>query len=125
MKQIQIRKGWTSSYEDLDQIIQDLEVLYEFYSAGEVGEEEIKTEYEKARKTVEELELKKMLSSEEDQLNAVLEINPGAGGTESNDWASILMRMYIMWGEKKWIQSSGSRCPTWGSGRNQIRYFGI
>jgi peptide chain release factor 2 len=100
MKQIQIRKGWTSSYEDLDQIIQDLEVLYEFYSAGEVGEEEIKTEYEKAKKTVEELELKKMLSSEEDQLNAVLEINPGAGGTESNDWASILMRMYIMWGEK-------------------------
>ncbi|MBY5950352.1 peptide chain release factor 2 [Algoriphagus sp. NF] len=100
MKQIQIRKGWTSSYEDLDQIIQDLEVLHEFYSAGEVGEEEIKTEYEKARKTVEELELKKMLSSEEDQLNAVLEINPGAGGTESNDWASILMRMYIMWGEK-------------------------
>lgn len=100
MKQIQVRKGWTSSFESLDQIIQDLEVLYEFYSMDEVGEDEIKTEYEKAKTTVEELELKKMLSSEEDQLNAVLEINPGAGGTESNDWASILMRMYIMWGEK-------------------------
>lgn len=100
MKQIQLRKGWTKSYEDLDQLIQDLEVLYEFYSMEEVSEEEIKKEYEKGKNAVEELELKKMLSSEEDQLNAVLEINPGAGGTESNDWASILMRMYIMWGEK-------------------------
>lgn len=100
MKQIQIRKGWTSSFEELNQAVQDLEVLYDFFSQGEVEEEEIKVEFEKAKKAVEELELKKMLSSEEDQLNAVLEINPGAGGTESNDWASILMRMYIMWGEK-------------------------
>lgn len=100
MKQIQARKGWTSSFENLDTKIQDLEVLYEFYSAGEVSEEELKVDYLKAKETVEELELKKMLSNEEDQLNAVLEINPGAGGTESNDWASILMRMYIMWGEK-------------------------
>ncbi len=100
MKQIQARKGWTSSFEDLDQKIQDLEVLYEFYGAGDVSEEELKAEYLKAKDAVEELELKKMLSAEEDQLNAVLEINPGAGGTESNDWASILMRMYIMWGEK-------------------------
>ena len=100
MKQIQARKGWTTSFENLDQKIQDLDVLYEFYSAGEVTEEELKADYLKAREAVEELELKKMLSAEEDQLNAVLEINPGAGGTESNDWASILMRMYIMWGEK-------------------------
>ncbi|MBN7801021.1 peptide chain release factor 2 [Algoriphagus aestuariicola] len=100
MKQIQARKGWTTSFEDLDQKIQDLEVLYEFYGSGDVSEEELKTEYLKAKDAVEELELKKMLSAEEDQLNAVLEINPGAGGTESNDWASILMRMYIMWGEK-------------------------
>lgn len=100
MKQIQARKGWTTSFENLDQKIQDLEVLYEFYSAGEVTEEELKADYLKAKDAVEELELKKMLSAEEDQLNAVLEINPGAGGTESNDWASILMRMYIMWGEK-------------------------
>ncbi|MEP1085268.1 peptide chain release factor 2 [Algoriphagus sp.] len=100
MKQIQARKAWTGSFEDLNKIIEDLEVLYEFYSADEVSEEEIKAEYIKAEAAVQELELKKMLSSEEDQLNAVLEINPGAGGTESNDWASILMRMYIMWGEK-------------------------
>jgi len=100
MKQIQARKAWTGSFENLDQIIQDLDVLYEFYNADEVSEDEIKAEYKKAQSAVEELELRKMLSSEEDQLNAVLEINPGAGGTESNDWASILMRMYIMWGEK-------------------------
>ena len=100
MKQIQARKAWTGAFENLDQIIQDLDVLYEFYNADEVSEDEIKAEYKKAQSAVEELELRKMLSSEEDQLNAVLEINPGAGGTESNDWASILMRMYIMWGEK-------------------------
>lgn len=100
MKQIQARKTWTSDFENLNKTIQDLEVLYDFYSMDEVSEEEIKAEYTKAKAAVEELELKKMLSAEEDQLNAVLEINPGAGGTESNDWASILMRMYIMWGEK-------------------------
>lgn len=100
MKQIQARKAWTNAFEHLNKIIEDLDVLFEFYSADEVSEEEIKAEYIKAEAEVQELELKKMLSSEEDQLNAVLEINPGAGGTESNDWASILMRMYIMWGEK-------------------------
>lgn len=100
MKQIQARKAWTGSFESLNKTIEDLDVLFEFYSADEVSEEEMKAEYLKAEAAVQELELKKMLSSEEDQLNAVLEINPGAGGTESNDWASILMRMYIMWGEK-------------------------
>lgn len=67
----------------------------------EATEEEVEAEYQKAMKLLEELEFKKMLSGEEDQLNAMIEINPGAGGTESNDWAEILMRMYIMWGEKK------------------------
>jgi peptide chain release factor 2 len=100
MKQIQAKKGWTSPFEVLDTQVQDLEVLYDFYSQDEVSEEEIKAEYKKVLVELEDLELKKMLSSEEDQLSAMLEINPGAGGTESNDWASILMRMYIMWGEK-------------------------
>jgi len=100
MKVIQSKKTWTSAYEKVDTMVQDLEVLYEFYNAGEVGEEELKSDYQKSLSHVEDLELKKMLSSDEDQLSAMLEINPGAGGTESNDWASILMRMYIMWGEK-------------------------
>ncbi len=80
--------------------LEDLEVLNEFHEAGEVGEEELHREYEKTARLVEELEFKKMLSREEDQLSAVMEINPGAGGTESNDWADMLNRMYIMWGEK-------------------------
>jgi peptide chain release factor 2 len=78
----------------------DLEVLNEFHDAGDVGDEELDREYAKAAKAVEELEFKKMLSKEEDQLSAVIEINPGAGGTESQDWADMLNRMYIMWGEK-------------------------
>ena len=85
MKQIQARKGWTTAFENLDTKIQDLEVLYEFFTAGEVTEDELKKDYLLTKEAVEELELKKMLSAEEDQLNAVLEINPGAGGTESND----------------------------------------
>ena len=78
----------------------DLDVLNEFHEAGDVGEEELDREFEKAATAVEELEFKKMLSKEEDQLGAVIEINPGAGGTESQDWADMLNRMYIMWGEK-------------------------
>ena len=75
-------------------------MLNEFHEAGQVGDEELEKEYRKVFKAVEELEFKKMLSGEEDQLSAMVEINPGAGGTESQDWADMLNRMYIMWGEK-------------------------
>ncbi len=78
----------------------DLETLYEFYEMDEVSEADIERERQKAEKITEDLEFKKMLSGEEDQLSAVLQINPGAGGTESQDWSEMLMRMYIMWGEK-------------------------
>lgn len=73
--------------------------MNDFYQEGDVSEEEMEAEYTKVVKALDELEFKKMLSNEEDQLSAVLEINPGAGGTESQDWAEMLMRMYIMWGE--------------------------
>jgi peptide chain release factor 2 len=77
-----------------------METLVEFQTAGEeVDSEEIEKEYNKTLKAVEDLEFKKMLSGEEDQFSAMLEINPGAGGTESQDWADMLNRMYIMWGE--------------------------
>jgi peptide chain release factor 2 len=79
----------------------DFETLYEFYAAGEIDEAELKAEAQKTIEAIEALEFKKMLSNEEDQLSAMVEINPGAGGTESNDWAEMLMRMYIMWGEKE------------------------
>lgn len=75
-------------------------MLYEFQQAGDASEEEVDELYALALKEVEELELKNMLNSKEDQLNAVLQITAGAGGTESCDWASMLMRMYLMWAEK-------------------------
>ena len=99
MKKIRAAKAWTDSYETVEASAGDVETLYEFVADGEVSEEEVQAEYTKALKLLEDLELKKMLSEEEDQLSAMLQINPGAGGTESNDWAGILMRMYIMWGE--------------------------
>ena len=75
-------------------------MLNEFHDAGDVGDDELEADYKKTAQAVEELEFKKMLSREEDQLSAMIEINPGAGGTESQDWADMLNRMYIMWGEK-------------------------
>ncbi|MEM9671244.1 MAG: peptide chain release factor 2 [Bacteroidota bacterium] len=100
MKSIQTKKVWTDSYEKAKTAYDDLETLYEFYEMDEVSEADIEQERKKAEKIIEDLEFKKMLSGEEDQLSAVLQINPGAGGTESQDWAEMLMRMYIMWGEK-------------------------
>lgn len=93
-------KGWTTGYEHVDSLLGDLETLYEFYEAGDVSEEEVDAEGEKVKAALDDLELKKMLSNEEDQLSAVLEINSGAGGTESQDWADMLYRMYLMWSEK-------------------------
>jgi peptide chain release factor 2 len=80
--------------------VEDVDTLYEFYVADEVEMSEIDIEFKTLLDAVENLEFKRMLSGEEDQLSAVMEINPGAGGTESQDWCEILMRMYIMWGEK-------------------------
>lgn len=100
LKGIKMKKVWTDSFEKLQAAFEDLETLNEFHEAGEAEEEEVDKEYKSLLKKVEELEFKRMLSNEEDQLSAIIEINPGAGGTESNDWAAMLMRMYIMWGEK-------------------------
>jgi peptide chain release factor 2 len=97
---LRTKKVWTDAFEQVTKLTDDLEVLTEFQQAGEVGAEEVEKEYRKALQSVEELEFKKMLSQEEDQLSAMIEINPGAGGTESQDWADMLNRMYIMWGEK-------------------------
>jgi len=100
LKAMRAVKVWTDAFDNMNKLVEDLEVLNEFHEAGDVSEEELEKDYKKTAKTVEELEFKKMLSNEEDQLSAILEINPGAGGTESNDWAEMLNRMYIMWGEK-------------------------
>lgn len=100
MKNIRTLKFWISTYDDLKNSSDDLEVLLDFFKEGEATESEIDESYKLLKTNVEELELKNMLSEEEDQLSAVLQINAGAGGTESCDWASMLMRMYIMWAEK-------------------------
>jgi peptide chain release factor 2 len=100
MKEIQTLKGWTGMFEEAETSIEDLETLYEFHELGEVGDEEIDKEAAKTLDIIENLELKKMLSGEEDQFSAIIEINSGAGGTESQDWASMLYRMYLMWAQK-------------------------
>ena len=81
-------------------LVGDLEVLLEFQQEGDVKEEEVARHYEKTLNLLENLEFKNMLSEEGDELPAVLQITAGAGGTESCDWASMLMRMYMMWSEK-------------------------
>ena len=75
-------------------------MIYEFYGEGEANEEEVDLQYENCLKIIEDLEFKNMLSGEEDKLGVIININPGAGGTESQDWAQMLMRMYIRWGER-------------------------
>lgn len=100
LKTIKSKKVWTDSFEKANALFEDLQILFEFYEAGEVEDEEMDADFEKVRSAIEELEFKKMLSGEEDQLSAILDINPGAGGTESQDWAEMLLRMYIMWGER-------------------------
>ncbi|HOO10657.1 MAG TPA: peptide chain release factor 2 [Cyclobacteriaceae bacterium] len=100
LKSIRSKKIWTDGFAAVSKQFEDLEVLNEFHEAGEVSEEELDKEYLKVREAIEDLEFKRMLSKEEDQLSAMIEINPGAGGTESMDWADILNRMYIMWAEK-------------------------
>ena len=89
------------SYEQALTLYDDLEVIFEFYKEGEASEEDLTNRYEKLKNLLEDLEFKNMLSEEGDDLSAVLQITAGAGGTESCDWASMLMRMYLMWAEKQ------------------------
>ncbi|MEZ5197949.1 MAG: peptide chain release factor 2 [Bacteroidales bacterium] len=100
LKSIKEKKNWTKKFEKVRGGFEDLEVLFDFHISGEASEEEVEKQYTSAVKLIENLEFLRMLSGEEDKLNAILQINPGAGGTESQDWAQMLMRMYIRWGER-------------------------
>ncbi|MBQ4915534.1 peptide chain release factor 2 [Maribacter sp. MMG018] len=100
MKFIQSKKKWVDDYNAASTLVNDLEVLIEFQQEGEVSEEEVDLQYKKALDALEKMEFKNMLSEEGDELPAVLQITAGAGGTESCDWAAMLMRMYMMWAEK-------------------------
>jgi len=100
LKLIRKLKYWIESYEELERDLGDVEVLFEFAKDGEGDEKDIEIQFEELKRKVKELELKNMLSGKEDGLHAVVQITAGAGGTESCDWASMLMRMYTMWGQK-------------------------
>ena len=100
MRKIRGLKRWVEDYENLSSHIEDLQVLYDFYKEKEASEEEVTAQYNKTKKLLEEIEFRNMLSEEADPLSAVLQITAGAGGTESNDWAEMLLRMYLMWAEK-------------------------
>ncbi|MBL0104709.1 MAG: peptide chain release factor 2 [Bacteroidetes bacterium] len=100
LKGINQTKNWTVPFSELNKSTEDLGVLFEFLKEGAATEQEVDDHYNHSLKLLDNMEFKRMLGAEEDQLNAILNINSGAGGTESQDWAEMLMRMYIMWGEK-------------------------
>jgi peptide chain release factor 2 len=100
MKLLRTKKQWTTDYATAVTLVEDLEVLFEFYKEQEATEEDVMNKFTTATDLVEKLEFKNMLSNEGDDMSAVLQITAGAGGTESCDWAEMLMRMYIMWAEK-------------------------
>ena len=100
MKLIQNEKKILNDFKNVESKISDLEVLNQFYQNKEISEEEIHDHYNNALIILEEVEFKMMLSKKEDSMSAILQITAGAGGTESCDWAEMLMRMYLMWGEK-------------------------
>jgi len=101
MKSLRSLKKWVEGYQKLKQSTDDLEVLIEFEKSGEASTEEVTQQFNEILSLLEDLEFKNMLSSEGDDLSAVLQITAGAGGTESCDWAAMLMRMYLMWAEKQ------------------------
>ena len=100
MKSIREKKKWIDDYKKSIILVEDLEVIYDFYKEGEANLSNVEARFEKAVSLIEDLEFKNMLSEKGDSLSAVLQITAGAGGTESCDWANMLMRMYLMYAEK-------------------------
>ena len=100
MKELNDEKEWVQSWDDVDELRQSIQVFREFLKEGEDVADELNKEVERLKSRVEDLELKNMLQGEDDHRDAILTINPGAGGTESQDWAQMLYRMYVRWGER-------------------------
>ena len=107
MKAIKMDQAWIDQYEDVNERVGDLEVLQEFLKEGEGTEEELENKYEQAVKAIDDVEFRSTMNRPEDELSAILEINAGAGGTESNDWAEMILRMYTMWAEKSGFKWKG------------------
>ena len=99
MKKVKSLEKWIEGYKEVKTLVDELELAFDFYKEEMVTEQEVDEAYDKTIDTVEALELKNMLRQEEDPMSCVLKINSGAGGTESQDWASMLMRMYMRYAE--------------------------
>jgi peptide chain release factor 2 len=101
MRELRSSKQWITDFEKANLLVEELEVLLEFFKSNEIDEAELKRHFEVTVNHFEELEFKNMLSEEGDNLSAVIQVTAGAGGTESCDWAAMLMRMYQMWADRK------------------------
>ncbi len=99
MKKVKAIKRWIDGYNEVKTLSDELALAFDFYKEEMVSEQEVDDDYHRALKAIEDLELKNMLRQKEDPMDAVLKINSGAGGTEAQDWASMLMRMYMRWAE--------------------------
>lgn len=106
LKEIKSHKYWIERYENAKEVLDDLEVLFEFSKEGEATEEEVESKYGAALKVLDDLEFRSTLNKPEDELSCTLEINAGAGGTESCDWSAMLLRMYKMYAEKNGFKYS-------------------
>ncbi|MCL1851203.1 MAG: peptide chain release factor 2 [Bacteroidetes bacterium] len=100
LKDISLIKSWVQEYDQTATLVDDVTVLYDFFMSEEATEQEVDEAYKTALQAVEKLEFRNMMREEEDPLGVILTINSGAGGTESCDWAEMLLRMYIRWGER-------------------------
>lgn len=107
MKEIKVNEYWMHLFQDVETSVEDFVVLFEFWKGGDATEQETKAAFDKAVLLIEDAEFKSTLNKPEDELPAVMQINPGAGGTESQDWAEMLLRMYSMFGDKQgWTVTS-------------------
>ena len=120
LKNIQQNEYWVKLYDETERSVEDFAVLFEFFKSGDASEEETKAAYDAALQQVDDAEFKSTLNQPEDELPAVLQINSGAGGTESQDWAEMLARMYRMYGERQgwkvteldWVWGDGAGIKT-------------
>jgi peptide chain release factor 2 len=107
MKEIKVNEYWIHLFNDVESSVEDFSVLFEFWKGGDATEIETKEAFDKAVLLIEDAEFKSTLNKPEDELPAIMQINPGAGGTESQDWAEMLLRMYSMYGDKQgWTVTS-------------------
>ncbi len=106
LKSIKLHKKIVEEFKKNESSVEDLETMLEFFKEGEITEEELDKHYEEVKSMIDDIEFKTTLNQKEDELSCILEINAGAGGTESNDWAEMLYRMYLMWADKNGFKTS-------------------